>query len=316
MERLLADAEELSGQEYDISNLGDVYSAIHVIQEELGLTGVAAGEAETTLTGSLNSVKASWENVMAALTTGEGLDTAMENLKSSVSNFADNVLRMLSNLGPQIPTLILGLLDTLIENAPELAAGGAEMIAQLAVGLIESIPKLIEKVPEIFTNVAEAFAEVDWASLGKDLIAGVINGVVSAASKLYEKIREIIRNALGAGQSEAEVGSPSRLFAREIGRWIPPGIGLGAEQNAETLNNSVRRIVDGSVSAARIPSVRPVSAGTANDADRIIDALRSLTVDAHVKLEGDAGKIFRVIRDVNNTRTRATRYNALAAGGV
>lgn len=87
MERLLADAQELSGVEYNIDNLGDVYDAIHVIQEDLGLTGVAAAEAESTLTGSAAAMKASWTNLMAALTTGEGLDTAMENLIRSAANF-------------------------------------------------------------------------------------------------------------------------------------------------------------------------------------------------------------------------------------
>lgn len=83
MERLLARAQELSGVEYNIDNLGDVYSAIHVIQDELGLTGVAADEAKTTLTGSFGAMKASWENLMAALTTGNGMGSAMQSLGES-----------------------------------------------------------------------------------------------------------------------------------------------------------------------------------------------------------------------------------------
>ena len=114
MERLLADAEKLTGVKYDINNLGDVYSAIHAVQGELGLTGVAAAEAQTTLTGSFGALKASWENVLAALTTGEGLETALANLTTSFSNFGSNILAMLANLGPQLPTMILTLVDSII----------------------------------------------------------------------------------------------------------------------------------------------------------------------------------------------------------
>ena len=102
MQRLLTDAQKISGVKYDISNLGDVYSAIHVIQGELGLTGVAAEEAKTTLTGSFNALKASWENTMAALTTGEGLETALANLSTSVGNFANNILQMLGQVAPHV----------------------------------------------------------------------------------------------------------------------------------------------------------------------------------------------------------------------
>ena len=70
MERLLKDAEKLSGVKYDISNLGDVYDAIHVIQGDLGLTGVAAAEAATTFSGSFGAMKAAAQNLMGDLMLG------------------------------------------------------------------------------------------------------------------------------------------------------------------------------------------------------------------------------------------------------
>lgn len=179
MERLLADAQKITGIKYDISNLGDVYDAIHVIQGELGLTGVAADEAKTTLLGSANAMKASWENLLAAMMTGEGLDEAMENLTASVTNFATNVLEMLGNVAPQIPTLILGIFDALVSNAPTLILGGIELMAQLAVGFVESLPLIIEKIPELFVAVVTAVAEADWASIGQSIINAVWEGMVS-----------------------------------------------------------------------------------------------------------------------------------------
>lgn len=312
MLRLLDDAQALTGVEYDIDNLGDVYNAISVIQTELGLTGVAAAEAETTFTGSLGALKASWTNVLAALTTGDGIETALSNLSRSFGNFSSNVLSMLRQLATQLPTLILGLVDVVIQQAPAFITGGAEIITQLTLGLVNSLPDLIASLPEIFFGIIDAFASVDWAQLGIGIINGVIKGLTSAASKLWNKIREIVRGALGAAKAEAEIGSPSRLFAREVGRWIPAGIAFGVEEHTAPLDRAMRGLVDGSLTT--LDNVTPAAATTSSDADRIISALQSLSVRANVNLEGDARKLFRVIRDTNNVRTRATSYNALAAG--
>lgn len=315
MQRLLADAEAFSGVHYDLDNLGDVYDAIHVIQGELGLTGVAAGEAETTLTGSAGAMKASWENVLAALTTGEGLEEALGNFSDSFGNFSTNVITMLANLAPQLPELVMGLASTIIDNAPTFIASGAELIAQLLVGLITSIPTIIASLPQIFDSIKNAFKDVDWAQLGKDIINGIINGLANMASSLWNKMKEIVRGALGAAQDEAQTGSPSRLFANELGRWIPPGVAMGVEENMQPLDNAMRGMVDGSL--ANASAFRsPVAAGrSSSDADRIIAALQSLELRTDVALQGDARGLFRVVKNTNSVRTKATSYNALAAGG-
>lgn len=182
MQRLLTDAQKISGVKYDISNLGDVYSAIHVIQGELGLTGVAAAEAQTTLTGSFNALKASWENTMAALTTGEGLETALANLSTSVGNFANNILQMLGQVASQVPTFIMGIVDALIANAPSLIAGGVEMTVQLATGFVQAIPQIIEKIPILFDSMKTVLSGFDWKSLLDTLMDSLRNAIDSMSS--------------------------------------------------------------------------------------------------------------------------------------
>ena len=315
MVRLLEDAQKISGVEYNIDNLGDVYDAIHVIQGELGLTGVAAAESQTTLTGSFGALQASWTNVMAALTTGEGLDTAMANLTNSVSAFASNVLNMLGTLGPQLGPMISGLANAAIERAPEFIASGVELIAQIAVGLINGIPDLLAKLPEMFTQVSAAFSTIDWASLGRELVNGIIRGLWAAASGLYNAVKNMIKNALRSGQTEAQTGSPSKLFANELGRWIPAGVAMGVDQNMSPLDRAMQGMMNGSLAAAQGAAAVPAAAGAGNDADRIIAALQALRLEVPVILEGDARGIFRVVRNTNLVQTRATHYNALAAGG-
>ena len=104
MERLLADAEKLTGIHYDIGNLGDVYEAIHVIQGELGLTGVAAAESEGTFTGSFASMKAAVQNFMGELALGMDVTESLQVLSTSVSTFFfKNFLPMLGNIIRALP---------------------------------------------------------------------------------------------------------------------------------------------------------------------------------------------------------------------
>ena len=97
MERLLADAEKITGVHYDINNLADVYTAIGVIQDEIGITGTTALEAEKTLTGSFASMKAAASNFMAQLVAGEDVSGAMDGLLDAAINFGRNVF-MTANL--------------------------------------------------------------------------------------------------------------------------------------------------------------------------------------------------------------------------
>ena len=193
----MANAQKLTGVKYNIDNLGDVYSAIHVIQEELGLAGVAADEAKTTLLGSANAMKASWENLLAAMMTGEGMDEAMENLAESVGYFSENVLGMLENLVPQIPTLVSGVFDALSSNAPMLIDGGIELVAQLAVGFVESIPLIVEKIPELFVAVVTAVADADWEQIGEDIIDAVWAGMQTIWESVVEWFNERVSSLHG-----------------------------------------------------------------------------------------------------------------------
>lgn len=206
MERLLADAQKLTGVEYNIDNLGDVYAAVHVIQQELGLTGVAAVEAKTTLTGSFGALKASWTNTLAAITTGEGIDEALANLSQSFGYFSDNVIDILLNVSDNVPMLVSGLLTTLIDNAPQLIAGGIELIVQLAIGFIEAIPELIDKIPEIFSAVVDAFKEQDWAQIGSD----IINSIWEAMKSLWEIVSDLFSELVSSLHGTAYIDVVTR----------------------------------------------------------------------------------------------------------
>lgn len=99
MQRLLADAEKLTGVKYDINNLSDVYNAIHAIQENLDITGTTAKEAASTFSGSFESMKAAAQNVLGKLALGENILPSLQALAKTTSTFLfDNFLPMVGNI--------------------------------------------------------------------------------------------------------------------------------------------------------------------------------------------------------------------------
>lgn len=99
MERLLNDAQKLTGVKYDINNLSDVYNAIHAIQENLDITGTTAKEAASTFSGSFESMKAAAQNVLGKLALGENILPSLHALLKTTSTFLfDNFLPMVGNI--------------------------------------------------------------------------------------------------------------------------------------------------------------------------------------------------------------------------
>lgn len=192
MERLLADAEKLTGVHYDIDNLGDVYSAIHVIQEDLGLTGVAAQEASETFSGSLGAMKAAGENLMANLALGEDIGPSLAALGASVQTFVlNNLLPMLGNIFEGIPELLSGLSSTIIgmlnilnNNPDEFIQMGISIVTSLVSAIVEAAPYLVEAAWNLVAALGDALINTDWAAVGNDLITRLRSSVDIAAGEI------------------------------------------------------------------------------------------------------------------------------------
>ena len=194
MERLLADAEKLSGQEYDLSNLGDVYDAIHVIQEDLGLTGVAAKEASETFSGSFNAMKAAAANVLGDLTLGNDIKPSLDALAKSVKTFlVNNLLPMLANMAKQIPTFLAMLPSFVADMAPDIIAGAADIVANFAEGIVANIPTFIAGIGTLFDTMFTAFTNIDWGAIASNLL----NGLSTAIGSIWDSVAELLRVEFG-----------------------------------------------------------------------------------------------------------------------
>lgn len=103
MQRLLDDAEKISGIKYDISNFGDITQAIHTIQTELGITGTTAKEAASTISGSTAMMKASWDNLVV------GIADDNADFDTLISNFVESASTAMGNLIPRIEIALNGV---------------------------------------------------------------------------------------------------------------------------------------------------------------------------------------------------------------
>lgn len=200
MERLLADAQKISGVKYDISNLSDVYQAIHVIQGELDITGTTAREAATTLSGSMASMKAAFTNVLGNLALGEDIGPALVDLEETVFTFlTGNLFPMIGNIISAAPEFLSGALSMLIRglniashNADEIMQIGIDVITELVTGILESTPYIIEAAINLAVALGSAFLNTDWIGVATDAITSIKDNLDLASGEILGSDGSII----------------------------------------------------------------------------------------------------------------------------
>lgn len=221
MQRLLADAEKLSGVKYDLSSYADIVEAIHVIQTEMGITGTTAEEASTTIQGSVASMKAAWANLMVGMADDtQDFDLLLSNFIESIGTVADNLLprigividgmgKLVAGLAPEIasalPTLTNELLPNLVElgvqsisalvqgiqeNGDSLAAGALSIVGTLAEGIAELLPMVADTAASLMVSLADGLTES---------LPNIIPIAIETISTLVENLTENANTVIDAG---------------------------------------------------------------------------------------------------------------------
>ena len=194
MERLLKDAQEFSGVEYDIDNLGDVYEAIHQIQTKLDLTGVAAEEAATTFSGSFGAMKAAAANVMANLALGKEVLPSLRTLGQSIKTFLiGNVLPMLSNIVEMIPMLLTEIPTFLADLIPDLIPAIGDMVSRLGNAIVENAPAFTEAFAGLFSTIWTALSNIDWPGVASSFLSGLSDAI----GGIWDTVTELLKVNFG-----------------------------------------------------------------------------------------------------------------------
>ena len=221
MKRLLKDAQKLTGQEYDIDNLSDVYNAIHAIQEDMGITGTTAEEASKTFTGSFNAMKASVSNVFGALAIGGDVEGAMTALVETASTFLfNNAIPMIGRvitslpeaistgianaspkireeLGKILPPSVMNGISTVINTFKGIFVSAMPVVQGIIQGVCTFIQGIMPTVSSIFTFVGGVIQRVlgvigDHMGLFQTIVSTVVTVVTTVWSYLEPAISSVV----------------------------------------------------------------------------------------------------------------------------
>ena len=195
MQRLLADAEKLSGVKYDISSYADIVDAIHVVQTEMGITGTTAKEAATTIQGSAASMKAAWQNLLVGFADpSQNMDQLISNMVDSVLTFADNLVPRIAGMLPQIATGVAGLVNGLITELPGYME---QLLPALLEGLTGLLDSLMAVLPEVLTTALTLLA-----TYGPQIVTTLVEAIVMALPLLINGgLQIIVGLAMGIAES-------------------------------------------------------------------------------------------------------------------
>lgn len=187
MEQLLADAEKISGVKYDISSYSDMVAAIHVVQTEMGITGTTADEAAGTVEGSITSMKASWQNLVA------GLGNSNADLDTLINNFLDTLIGTTDEAGKHVN----GVIDNILPVIEQALEGVAKLIEKLAPIIAEKIPELVPKLlPPLISAATKIVAGLIQAL--PTIIGVLIQQIPVILSELGSAILSVAPQILGA----------------------------------------------------------------------------------------------------------------------
>lgn len=196
MERLLKDAQKISGTKYDINNLNDVYQAIHIIQGELGVTGTTAKEASITIQGSVSAMKSAWQNMLTGIATGntENIGNLMNNLAESVLTAGQNILPRIQEIANGMVTALPQVLSKIDEYLPNLLNTGMQIFQTIVDGIRQSLYSkgdqngLTTSIVGIIETLVSGIIQMlpDILMLGVEILTSLASGISESLPDLID----------------------------------------------------------------------------------------------------------------------------------
>ena len=255
MQRLLKDAEAITGVHYDISNLDDVYNAIHVIQDDLGITGTTAAEAAKTISGSIGMWKAAYKDLLANMALGEDIAPNIEALMESTIAVAKNVIPAVGNIVLAVPKVIIkhfpeirnavanginAAMEWVRAAAPKAAAAVGNLLQSAGTAIIKNAPIILNKILDV-TKKAVAFIGSHSGQIGTAVVnvlkqAGImlVTNLPGVVNKIFSLAVTLVRSGINLAWSAAKA-----LFSTIIS-----GVGSFASNVVSKLRNGLSSVVN------------------------------------------------------------------------
>lgn len=242
MQSLLDKAEEISGIKYDISGYADIVEAIHVVQDEMGITGTTSREAAETIQGSLGSMKSAWENLVAGIADpNANMGTLIENMVGTAETALGNILPAVERAFDGIGDVLGALIPVVTSKVPELMRAGGTLLQGLVDGIAKAASQVDFKhavVPLILGltyKIKDAAKELTTAGL--ELIKGIGDGLENNSDYLTSIFGVIFENLYGAVTENVPV-----LF--EAGLQMLQKLGEGIQENIPVFLENVLPMIE------------------------------------------------------------------------
>ena len=255
MQRLIDDANALNAAQgnytnYSIESYADIVDAIHTVQTEMGITGTTALEASTTVEGSINSMKAAYQNFVTGLgDQNADIGALTEELIQTAGTVAENVLPVIENVVKNIaetvkkqgPDMITRFVAYATEKLPEVLKLGVQLIVSLVKGLAQNLPELLRGTLALVDAIISAFLDSlpDIIEVGKDIVRGLWEGIKAMASWIGDKVSGFIGGIVDGVKGVLGIHSPSRVFAG-IGQNMALGLGQGFEKQMQSVTAGIQ----------------------------------------------------------------------------
>lgn len=231
MERLLADASEISKVKYNINSFSDIIEAIHVIQDNQGIAGTTKAEAEKTISGSVNAAKAAWQNLLSGLADGnQDIDQLVGNLADSVMKAVNQIVprlqtmaprlvqavqTLVSTLGPQLPGIINSILPGMVEAATTLITGLADVLPNVVKQIGGALKKLF---PSLLKTFKSLIGKIDFKGLGQAIGSG-LKSIVTNLPTIMQGIGSAIKWAWENSAYPLIAGIFKGVFGVDLPDW-------------------------------------------------------------------------------------------------
>ena len=187
MERLLKDAQKISGVKYDLSSFADITEAIHVMQETMGIAGTTSNEASTTISGSLSSMKSAWSNLLTGIADDNtNFQVLIDNLVDSIVTVGNNIMPRVEIIIDGIVKLIMSLSNRLVDYMPKLLETGMSLLQTILDGFMSMLPELIPIAVQLINSLSSFILQnlPTILQAGITLLLELIKGISQALPEL------------------------------------------------------------------------------------------------------------------------------------
>ena len=256
----------------------------------------------------------------------DNIDLLIEAAVQLMIGLTTGLVNAIPILIEKAPIIIAKLVAALLQAIPKLLEAGKQCILMIKDGLVQTLPTLLQKGQELMTKLKEKILEKvkQFTELGKNIVDGIKKGIADAWESLLGWFTDKLSSFLGAVKKYFGISSPSKLMAKEVGQWIPAGIAEGIENGMGVLNSAVDdmtgQVLGTTVDAMVTGDVAYNGNNIQPEADNALYDLLATYLpliasgeNVNVTLEGDAGRLFKLMQRESIRNTQLVGKNAVLA---